>query len=207
MRLSRVMMHADSQMPADQSHGRTARGSDRCLLFETVLPRRTLPGDADRLNWTQVDPGVERPQTTWRFTPSKLVALYLFEITPGRRIDEVLHARYPRQIDKGFPYDPLQPHIRTLRAHREPSASHAGRSVVSLCQHSAVHTLWQIGAFLSPYVWGVTKDATGSFRAALIGASVVVVVEALVILYVRARVMSERRLRAAAIEQPLAVPS
>ena len=70
---------------------------------------------------------------------------------------------------------------------------------------SAVHTLWQIGAFLSPYVWGVTKDATGSFRAALIGASVVVVVEALVILYVRARVMSERRLRAAAIEQPLAV--
>jgi hypothetical protein len=48
--------------------------------------------------------------------------------------------------------------------------------------------------------------STGSFRAALIGASVVVVVEALVILYVRARVMSERRQRAAAIEQPLAVP-
>jgi hypothetical protein len=52
----------------------------------------------------------------------------------------------------------------------------------------------------------VTKDATGSFRPALTGASVVVVVEALVILYVRARVMSERRERAAAIEQPLAVP-
>ena len=53
---------------------------------------------------------------------------------------------------------------------------------------------------------GVTKDATGSFRAALIDASVVVVVEALVILYVRTRVMSERRERAAAVEQPLAVP-
>ncbi len=48
---------------------------------------------------------------------------------------------------------------------------------------AAINTLWQIGAFLSPYAWGVTKDATGSFRAALIGASVVVVVEALVILY------------------------
>jgi hypothetical protein len=54
----------------------------------------------------------------------------------------------------------------------------------------------------------VTKDATGSFRAALIGASVVAVVEALVILYVRARVMFERRERAAAIvKQPLAVSS
>src|SRR6478609_8453852 len=45
---------------------------------------------------------------------------------------------------------------------------------------AAINTLWQIGAFLSPYAWGVTKDATSSFRAALIGASVVVVVEALV---------------------------
>jgi len=72
---------------------------------------------------------------------------------------------------------------------------------------AAINTLWQIGAFLSPYAWGVTKDATGSFRAALIGASVVVVAEALVILYVRVRVMSERRERAAAMEQPLGVPS
>ena len=31
---------------------------------------------------------------------------------------------------------------------------------------AAINTLWQIGAFLSPYAWGVTKDATGSFRAA-----------------------------------------
>ena len=63
----------------------------------------------------------------------------------------------------------------------------------------AINTLWQIGAFFSPYAWGVTKDATGRFRAALTGASVVVVVEALVILYVRARVMSERRERLAAV--------
>lgn len=64
---------------------------------------------------------------------------------------------------------------------------------------AAINTLWQIGSFLSPYAWGVSKDATGSFRAALIGASAVVVVEALVILYVRARVMAERRQRAAAV--------
>ena len=72
---------------------------------------------------------------------------------------------------------------------------------------AAINTLWRIGAFLSPYVWGVTRDATGSFRTALIGGSVVVVVEALVMLYVRTRVMSERRERAVANEQPLAVPS
>jgi len=71
---------------------------------------------------------------------------------------------------------------------------------------AAINTLWQIGAFLSPYAWGVMKDATGSFRTGLIGASVVAVVEALVILYVRTRVMSERRVRAAALAQPLAVP-
>jgi ACS family tartrate transporter-like MFS transporter len=70
---------------------------------------------------------------------------------------------------------------------------------------AAINTLWQIGSFLSPYAWGVTKDATGSFRAGLIGASVVAVIEALVILYVRTRVMSERRERATGIEQPLAV--
>ena len=70
---------------------------------------------------------------------------------------------------------------------------------------AAINTLWQIGAFLSPYAWGVTKDATGSFRAGLIGASVLAVVQALVTLYLRTRVMSERRERAAAIEHPLAV--
>jgi ACS family tartrate transporter-like MFS transporter len=71
---------------------------------------------------------------------------------------------------------------------------------------AAINTLWQIGAFLSPYAWGVAKDATGSFRAGLIGASVLAVVQALVTLYLRSRVMSERRQRAAALVQPLAVP-
>jgi MFS transporter, ACS family, tartrate transporter len=71
---------------------------------------------------------------------------------------------------------------------------------------AAINTLWQIGAFLSPYAWGVTKDATGSFRAGLIGASGLAMAGALVILYVRTRVISERRERAAALEQPLAVP-
>ena len=70
---------------------------------------------------------------------------------------------------------------------------------------AAINTLWQVGAFLSPYAWGVAKDATGSFRAGLIGASVVAVIEALLILYVRRRVMSERLERATLIEQPDAV--
>jgi len=71
---------------------------------------------------------------------------------------------------------------------------------------AAINTLWQIGSFLSPYAWGVTKDATGSFRAALIGASILAAVQALTTLYLRARVMSERRERAAALAQPVAVP-
>ena len=60
---------------------------------------------------------------------------------------------------------------------------------------AAINTLWQIGAFLSPYAWGVAKDATGDFRAGLIGASILAVGQALLILYVRADVMSERRKR------------
>jgi ACS family tartrate transporter-like MFS transporter len=68
---------------------------------------------------------------------------------------------------------------------------------------AAINTLWQIGAFLSPYAWGVAKDATGDYRAGLIGASAVAVAAALLILYVRARVMSERRERA--LRQPPAL--
>ncbi len=61
---------------------------------------------------------------------------------------------------------------------------------------AAINTLWQIGSFLSPYAWGVAKDATGDFRAGLIGASVLAMSQALLILYLRSRVMSERRERA-----------
>jgi ACS family tartrate transporter-like MFS transporter len=71
---------------------------------------------------------------------------------------------------------------------------------------AAINTLWQVGAFISPYAWGVAKDATGSFRAGLIGVSVVAAIEALVILYIRSRVLAEGRARAAATQQPLAQP-
>ena len=60
---------------------------------------------------------------------------------------------------------------------------------------AAINTLWQIGAFLSPYALGVAKDATGDFRAGLIGSSVLAMSVAVLILYVRALVRSERRER------------
>ena len=44
---------------------------------------------------------------------------------------------------------------------------------------AAINTLWQFGSFLSPYARGVAKDATGDYRAGLIGASVVAVADAL----------------------------
>jgi len=66
---------------------------------------------------------------------------------------------------------------------------------------AAINTLWQIGSFVSPYALGLAKDATGDFRAGLIGASVVAACEVALILYVRARVMSERRERAFALKE------
>ena len=60
---------------------------------------------------------------------------------------------------------------------------------------AAINTLWQIGAFLSPYALGVAKDATGDYRAGLIGSSVLAVSMAVLILYVRPLVRSERRER------------
>jgi len=53
---------------------------------------------------------------------------------------------------------------------------------------------------------GCDEGCDRHLGAALVGASVVMVVEALVILYVRRRGMVERRERAAAMAQPLAVP-
>ena len=72
---------------------------------------------------------------------------------------------------------------------------------------AAINTLWQIGSFLSPYAWGVAKDATGSYRAALIGGAVLAVFEGILILYIRSRVIAERRGRALALEQLVAVPA
>jgi ACS family tartrate transporter-like MFS transporter len=71
---------------------------------------------------------------------------------------------------------------------------------------AAINTLWQIGSFVSPYVWGVAKDATGSYRAGLIGASMLALLEAILILYLRASVIAERRGRVIALEQLVALP-
>ena len=72
---------------------------------------------------------------------------------------------------------------------------------------AAINTLWQIGGFLSPYAWGVARDATGSYRAGLIAASLLAVIESALILYIRARVIAERRGRALALEQLAALPA
>ena len=70
---------------------------------------------------------------------------------------------------------------------------------------AAINTLWQIGNFLSPYAWGVAKDATGSYRAGLIGAAILATAQGILILYVRARVVAERRERAIVLDQPAAL--
>lgn len=58
---------------------------------------------------------------------------------------------------------------------------------------AAINTLWQIGAFLSPYAWGVLKDGTGHFLAGLISASLLQLAAAGLILYVRSRVVIPER--------------
>lgn len=64
---------------------------------------------------------------------------------------------------------------------------------------AAINTLWQLGAFFGPYAWGVAKDTTGAFRWGLIGASVLALGSALLMLYVRERILSERRERELAL--------
>ena len=61
---------------------------------------------------------------------------------------------------------------------------------------AAINTISQIGAFSMPYAWGAAKDATGSFRAGLIGLAGVAIALALVVAYVRHLVrarVSDRR--------------
>ena len=53
---------------------------------------------------------------------------------------------------------------------------------------------------------GVARDATGSYRAGLIGGSVLAMLEGALILYLRASVIAERRGRALALEQMAALP-
>jgi ACS family tartrate transporter-like MFS transporter len=70
---------------------------------------------------------------------------------------------------------------------------------------AAINTLWQVGSFLSPYGFGLAKDATGGFTLGLIGSAVVAGAQALLILYVRARVASERRASVRTAAHPVAV--
>jgi ACS family tartrate transporter-like MFS transporter len=60
---------------------------------------------------------------------------------------------------------------------------------------ATINTLWQIGAFLSPFGFGLAKDATGGFTLGLIASAAVAGVQALLILYARTRVASGRRTR------------
>ena len=70
---------------------------------------------------------------------------------------------------------------------------------------AVINTLWQVGSFASPYAFGLAKDATGGYTLGLIGSAVVAGAQALLILYVRARVASERRARERTIGQPAAL--
>jgi MFS transporter, ACS family, tartrate transporter len=72
---------------------------------------------------------------------------------------------------------------------------------------AAINTMWQIGAFVSPYGFGLARDATGGFTLGLIDSAVVAGAQALLILYVRARVASERRARERIVGQPVALAS
>jgi len=58
---------------------------------------------------------------------------------------------------------------------------------------AAINTLWQIGSFLSPYAFGLARDATGSYTPALIGSAVLAGAQVALILYVRARVRVNRQ--------------
>jgi len=53
---------------------------------------------------------------------------------------------------------------------------------------AAINTLAQIGAFVSPFVWGAAKDATGSFQAGLIALVVMTLAQAALILVLRRQV-------------------
>ena len=70
---------------------------------------------------------------------------------------------------------------------------------------AVINTLWQVGSFVSPYGFGLAKDATGSFTLGLIASAVVAGAQALLILYVRARVVSERRARERTTVTPVAL--
>ena len=53
---------------------------------------------------------------------------------------------------------------------------------------AAINTLSQIGAFVTPFAWGAAKDATGDFDAGLIGITLMMVANALLILLLRQQI-------------------
>lgn len=65
---------------------------------------------------------------------------------------------------------------------------------------AAINSIGQIGSFLSPYAWGLSKDYTGSFHAGLSALPVPYLVAAAIVLMVR---HNQRTLRVAA-SQPVA---
>ena len=68
---------------------------------------------------------------------------------------------------------------------------------------AVINTLWQVGAFVSPYGFGLAKDATGHFTVGLLGSALVAGAQALLIFHVRERVASERRVRVRTAAQPV----
>jgi ACS family tartrate transporter-like MFS transporter len=72
---------------------------------------------------------------------------------------------------------------------------------------AVINTLWQVGSFVSPYGFGLARDATGSFTLGLIGSALVAGAQALLIFYVRSRVASERRARLRPSAQPIVLAS
>jgi MFS transporter, ACS family, tartrate transporter len=53
---------------------------------------------------------------------------------------------------------------------------------------AAINTICQIGAFVAPYGWGIAKDATGGFQAALVALSIIALPMASLLLVLRHQV-------------------
>ena len=68
---------------------------------------------------------------------------------------------------------------------------------------AAINTVWSIGSFVAPYGFGLARDATGGYTWGLIGSAIVAGAQALLILYVRARVAAERRARSGTAALPV----
>jgi len=63
---------------------------------------------------------------------------------------------------------------------------------------AAINTMSQIGAFVTPYAWGVAKDATGGFQAGLFGLLVMMLMQGGLILLLRHQVRGRMQLVAVA---------